>query len=569
VSRKRLDTLRRRSSPVENHLIDEYAAGKISRRDFIRRGTIVGMSLPFLGVVVAACGDDDTGTTTTAAEGAGATTTTAATATTAASGEPTSIRAAFIVPARALDPVTISDEGGLAAFGQTGQYLTWSDKDLNLIPVLAESWEPNADFTEWTFNLRQGVMYHDGSEVKAADVVASIEGVLPGNAASAAQTFNIAPGGTVAVDDYTVKFMLGGPNGAFPFFTSSDNYNAAILPAAWWQSYAEGNYEQTFAGTGPWINESFEQGVSAVYTKNPNYWGDNGNQADRLEITFYGDEAAAVTAFQEGRIDVIPHISFFGGQALIDDPDAVKQSIGSAQHRQIHMATDVEPFTDPRVRQAMALMLNRQALVDGLLGGFGSVGNDHPFWVNYPATNPDATAQREQDLAAAQSLLDAAGYADGFEVTLHGLTELEMPDLGALVQGFAGQLNNVVLNLQFDDAGTYYDQYWLDSPIGITNYGHRGVPNVFLGAPLRSDGTWNAAHWQNTDYDALNDAYVAAPDLDTQRQLAGQIQQLLHEETPIVFPYFLDHISVHQGNFAGLEVTAMGHVNLINAVLTG
>jgi peptide/nickel transport system substrate-binding protein len=517
------------------------------------------MSLPFLGLVLAACGDD---------EGSG-TTTSAAAATTAAPSGPTTVRAAFIVPARAVDPVTISDEGGLAILGQTGQYLTWSDKDLNLIPALAESWEPNADLSEWTFNLRQGVLYHDGTEVKAADVVASIEGVLPGNAASAAQTFNIAPGGTLAVDDYTVKFALTSPNGSFPFFTSSDNYNSAILPASWWQTYAEGSYEQSFPGTGPWINESYDPGISAVYTKNPNYWGDNANQADRLEITFYADEAAAVTAFQEGRIDVIPHISFFGGQPLIDDDGAVKQTIGSAQHRQVHMATDIEPMTDPRVRQAMALMLNREALVDGLLGGFGSVGNDHPLWFNYPSYNSEATPQREQDLAAAQGLLDAAGLGDGLEVTLHGITDREMPDLGALIKGFAGQLNNVVINLQFDDGGTYYDQYWLSSPMGITDYGHRGVPDVFLGSTLRSDGTWNAAHWSNPDYDALNDAYVAAPDLDTQRQIAGEIQQLLHEETPLIVPYFLDHISVHQGNFTGLEVTAMGHVNLVNAVVTG
>jgi len=93
---------------------------------------------------------------------------------------------------------------------------------------------------------------------------------------------------------------------------------------------------------------------------------------------------------------------------------------------------------------------------------------------------------------------------------------------------------------------------WLDSIMGITDYGHRGVPNVFLSAPLKSDGTWNSAHFKNKDYDTLVAQYVRALDLGSQRAVAGNIQRLLLEETPIIFGYFYDYLTAAKKNLAGI-----------------
>jgi peptide/nickel transport system substrate-binding protein len=337
----------------------------------------------------------------------------------------------------------------------------------------------------------------------------------------------------------------------------------------------EGSYEQSFIGSGPWINESFEPGVSATYVKNENYWRDNSAQPDRMEITFFADEASAVTGFQEGRFDTIPHISFSGATSLLDSPDAVVSSISTAQHRQVYFDTTAPPFEDPRVRRAIALTLNRPTLIDGLLGGYGVVGNDHPIWSNYPMYNPDAVAQREEDLATAQQLLTDAGFPDGLEAPLDTLVFFEVEDLAQLIAGSAAQIG-VTLNVGVYDSGTYYGDYWLAAAnsMGIVNYGHRGVPNVYLGAPLLSpdqlgENSWNASHWSNPDYDALFDQFVTSGDLDTQRQIAGQIQTLLNEEVPFVVPYYVDHISVSSPTFSGLEVTGMGHYNVVSGSFSG
>ena len=153
---RRLDRVRQRSTEVENHVIDEFLAGRLTRRDFLRRGTIVGLSVPALGAVLAACGSSST--TSTGTKGA-------------AGGKPgATIRAGILVPTGAINPITIADQGGQDMIAQTGEYLCLADQHLVLRPVLATSWKPNADASAWTFSIRQGVKFSNGSPMTVDDV---------------------------------------------------------------------------------------------------------------------------------------------------------------------------------------------------------------------------------------------------------------------------------------------------------------------------------------------------------------------------------------------------------------
>ena len=562
---KRIDEIRNAATPAETELIDEYMAHRLSRRDFIRRGSIAGMSLPVLGFIAACGGDSDETTTTTA----GSTDTTAATGdttTTAATSEgPVTVRIGLGAPAGVIDPVLINDEGRIQFISLIADTLTFSSAT-GLRPALAESWEPNEDGTQWTFTLREGALYSDGTPITADDVVATFEGIADGNAASALGTGALSPGGTVAIDERTVQFSLDASVGAFPYIVSSDNYNAVILPRSFWDSYGEGSYEANFVGSGPFMVETFTPGQGAVLVRNENYWGPAA-VPDRVEVTFFADDPAMISAFQEGRLDVIPSFSAAMGQALLNDPDVQISVIETSEHRQIHMNTQEGLFADKRVRQALALAVNRQAMVDGLLASNGSLGNDHPISPLHPGYHPDAVAQKEEDLATANALIDEAGVR-GAEVTLNAPAFEEIELLAQLVQGAGAQIG-LTINIQIDDEGTYYGNFWLDSTLGITNYGHRGVANVFLGAPLRSDGTWNSAKFNNPDYDALVDAFVAETDEDAQRELGGQIQALLWDEVPIIIPFFISNNSATRTGTTGLETTGMGHVVITELVLGG
>ncbi len=249
-TQRRVDEIRREQGEIGNHLIDQYKAGKLSRKDFVRRGTVVGMSIPLLGFLAAACGGSDE---TTAEEPAGVATEVEGQTDTSAAAAPAgggTVKTGLIAPAGALNPLTVADEGGLAVLGQAGEYLAWSNDELQLEPRMAESWTPNSDGSVWTFKIRQGVTFHDGTPMTAKDVAYTLnlnsDPAAKGNALSAFGGV-LTTGNAKATDDATVEVTLDAPNGNFPYLVSSDNYNTIVIP----DGYDPAAWETTFIGHRP------------------------------------------------------------------------------------------------------------------------------------------------------------------------------------------------------------------------------------------------------------------------------------------------------------------------------
>lgn len=568
---RRIDAVRRTQGPIGNHVIDEYVAGRLSRRAFVRRGTIVGLSIPTIGALIAACGgdDDEADSDSTGAGGddttAGGTDTTAAGGTPAAGGTLTIGSGTPSAASANLDPVLVNDQNGLVILSQVGQFLTISNPDLSLTGSLATEWTPNADGSEWTFTLNPAATFNDGAPVTAADVVATIERLVNpdnnSNALSAFGTGKLSPGGTTAVDDATVLFTLDGPMGNFPYIVSSDNYNSIILPASVTDTSAFAT--ANIPTSGAFMIETYDpvQGVSLV--PNPSYWGTPPNLA-RVEFQFFSDLASQVTAFQAGDLDVISQFSVSGGESLLDDPEVNVIEHPSTAHRQVHLRTSKGVFADKRVRQALAMAMDREAIIAGLFQGKAAVANDSPFFSLFPSSGEGPV--RAFDLDGAKTLM-AEAAPDGLDVTLYGFATQEIPDLAVLVQNAGREIGiNVTIEMRDD----YYDNYWVSwdpsvpgSDIGITDYGHRGVPDVFLNAPMRSPdkgGIWNAAEFVNADFDALVDTYSASTDIQSQQAAAVQIQELLQDETPILFLYNYNYLSATKPNVTGVVTSAMGHV---------
>jgi peptide/nickel transport system substrate-binding protein len=554
---RRVDAIRAERSELENHIIDEYRAGYIGRREFIRRGAGVGMSLPLVGFLASACGSGEE-----PGEGGG---TPAQTQDVQPGG---TIKPGLQAPASDLDPIVVNNQGALAVLGQSGEYLIYSDRELKPIPRLAESWEPNEDGSQWTFKIRQGVKFQNGKALTAEDVAATFNlhsnPDTGGNALSAFQGV-LSAGAAQATDESTVVFELDAPNGNFPFSTSSDNYNMIILP----KGFDTTTWPKNFMGTGPWKLDRYTPNVGVTYTKNPDYWDQERQpNADRNEITFYEDERAGILGMQGGEVDMLAQFSPVNGEALLTDQNIEVIELRASQHRQLHMRTDKAPFDDKRVRQAVALLINRDNIVKGLMEEKSDYGNDSPFAPVYPSTDK-TVPQRKQDVERAKALLSEAG-AENISIELRGWNGFEMPQYAQLVQQDL-RAAGINVRLNFTDAGSYYGEAvygespWLDSTFGLTEYGHRGVPNVFLNAPLTSDGTWNSAHFKNKEYDALVKEYVAALDLQSQRAAAKKIQEMLLDEVPIVFAYFYYYLTATKPTVAGVDVSAMGHVDVVGA----
>jgi len=206
------------------------------------------------------------------------------------------------------------------------------------------------------------------------------------------------------------------------------------------------------------------------------------------------------------------------------------------------------------------------------------VGNDSPFAPVFRATDP-SVPQRAKNLTLAKQLLAKGGVPRGFSASLVTENAEEIPHLAQIVKQAAAQIG-VTINLTVESQTKYYGQAvfgksdWLDGEMSLVDYGGRAVPNLFLQAPLQTinaktgQGAWNAARFSNPTYDTLSKQFVAAVDLATQRRLAGQIQRLLLDETPIIYPYFYDYLSATQKNVTGVYPTAIGHLFLWNAAKT-
>jgi peptide/nickel transport system substrate-binding protein len=556
---KRLDHLRDGQGEIANHVIDEFAAGRLSRRDFIRRGTVVGISVPLLSSIIAACSSSSsspsTGSSSSASGKAGAV-----------------IKAGIVTPTGAINPVTVADQGGLDMLAQTGEYLTLSTQTLTLQPVLATSWSANSTGDVWTFKIRQGVKFHGGAPLTADDVVYTYQlhtNKSTGSAALSAFAGVLQPSGVVKVDDYTVAFHLEAPNGNFPYLTSSDNYNMIILP----KSYDPAKWESTFIGTGPFVLGSYTAKQGATFNRNESYWGTKALPSQTV-FTFYDTQTPAILALTSGSIDVIGQFSVSGAEQLLSGSYNIIK-LKSSAHRELSMRCDQAPFTDPRVRQAIALSLDRPAIVQALFKGYADIGNDSPFAPVFPSTDT-SVAQRVQNVSQAKSLLAAAGHASGFTAQLITENFLEIPQFAQIVVQAAAAIG-VKINLKVESSSAYYGKAtfgnsdWLDATMSLVDYGHRSVPNVFLTAPLQTisaksgTGAWNAAHFANSQYDTLAAKYIAAVDLTSQKSYAGQIETLLLAQTPVIFGYFYNYLTATAQGVTGVYPTAIGHLFLYNA----
>ena len=563
VDNGRLDHLRAGQGVVENHVIDEFVAGRLSRRDFLRRGAVVGISVPVLGAVLSACGSS--GSPAPAASTSGSAAPGAAGAT---------IKAGIVVPTAAINPLTVADQGGLDMLAQTGEYLCLSNQHLMLQPVLAESWSANSAANVWTFKIRQNVKFHNGASLTADDVVYTYKlHTNPKKGSNALSAFGgvLAPSGVKKVDDFTVEFHLEAANGNFPYLTSSDNYNMIILP----NGYDPAKWQGSFIGTGPFVLKSYTPKVGAAFTRNEQYWGTKALPAG-TEFTFYDSQTPGILALTGGTIDVLGQFAVSGGEQLLaaGAPYNIIR-LKSSAHRELSMRCDQAPFTDPRVRQAIALTLDRPARVQALFKGVADLGNDSPFAPVFPSTNT-SIAQRTLNVAKAKSLLSAAGHSSGFSTQLVTEQFLEIPQYAQIVVQAAKSIG-VNIKLKVESSSAYYGKAtfgnsdWLDASMSLVDYGHRSVPNVFLTAPLETTnaktgtGPWNAAHFSNSQYDSLVKQYVAAVDLSTQRTIAGKIETLLLDQTPIIFGYFYNYLSASAKNVTGAYPTAIGHLFLNKA----
>src|SRR4051794_27559800 len=571
----RLDKVRQSTTPLQLDAVESFARGTISRREFVRRGLLVGLTMPSITAVIAACSTTTApGASQSAAAGGSSAGASAGSSAAAPSGSAAAVKTGGSIKVACqkpvtLDPIAMQD---LASYGITAQSFeflcTLAPNATDIAPGLAEKWTPNADNSVWVFNLRKGVKWQDGSDFTSADVVATSERMVA--AGTAAIKGVIAKGSAVATDANTVTFNLAQANGNFPYLVSVFNAQSLITP----KDYVTGTtLDKKANGTGPWKLDSYDVASGAKFSRNENWWGGK-TPLDSVEWVFFADTAAMVTAIQGGQVDAIVQFDVLSGAQLFEDPNVTVVSTPTANHRQIWMRCDKGSFKDKRVRQAFALTIDRPTLVTQLFKDKAIVANDHVIAPFYPYFDAAAVPQRTQNIDMAKQLLSDAGVSN-LSVTLEYGQQFEIADLAVLLKSGAAQAG-INITPHGQDNGQFYGAEWCpekpaDPPcsgaaeFGIVDYGHRPTPDLYCNAALQTKGVWNSSQYSSTEFDNAFKEFQGAVGVDAQKAACKKIETILNEDVPIGLPYFYNYLSGNSKKYTGVYTSALGQMILSSA----
>jgi peptide/nickel transport system substrate-binding protein len=552
-TRRNFEEYRRSDAgPIENNLIDELVGGELDREEFLRRAAVFGLGAGTIGMLLRYIGEADLAFASPSAP---------------AQRRGGTLRVGLTAFASSLEPYLLREAGSLALAGIPGEYLTFSNNALQVRPWLATSWRPNANLTVWTFQLRRGVRFHNGRVMNADDVVASFRQYLSEPTSqifSAIPLTLLGPEGVVRTGPYTVQFRLKQPNNAFPYLVSQTTYQAIIQPAA--IARRPGTWVSSgMIGTGAFRLRSYTPNRRAELVRFPRYWGGN-PPLDGAVLTFYEGTAPQVLALRAGQLDLLMQLSpqeaapFRGGNYR-------QFRAPTSAHRMFGLRVDRDPFRDARVRRAIALALNRPDLIQRLLLGSGTLGNDSPFWSRFPSTDR-SIKQRRQNLELARALLRAAGQ-ENLRFTITTWRFADLPDYATAIQA-AGRQAGMDIDLEVMTGDDYYGggaDYanttpWLNRPATITEYGARGVPNLFMTAAYQSDGIWNASKYRNATFDAAARQYLSAAEIAAQRRATKRMAGLLLRDTPVITAFFITYVTAGSSRVRNYQAEGISHVRI-------
>jgi peptide/nickel transport system substrate-binding protein len=372
------------------------------------------------------------------------------------------LRWAFQGDLKSLDPYTLNETFTLGALGNVYEGLTKRDKDLNIIPGLAESWEL-VNATTWRFHLRKDVKYQNGNPFTADDVVFSAQRVK----AEGSDLTTRLPADVIVtkVDDHTVDFTTSTPNPIL-FFEWDTWYiidqewaeaNNAVKPttaAAANEGFAAFNAN----GTGPFKITSHEPGVKTVFTKNPDWWDEPTHNLDEVVFTPIGSDATRVAALLSGEVDFmdpvpvqdIERVNNNPGTKVLVGPELRTIFLGFDQRRDVlkgSNVTDKNPFKDVKVRKAFYQAIDIETIKSKVMRGLSAPTALMISPYLFPRSGEFQRYPYDPD--AAKALLAEAGYPNGFTVPMDCPNDRYVND-EAICQAVVGMLARIGVTVQLN-----------------------------------------------------------------------------------------------------------------------
>ncbi len=519
----------------------------ISRRNFIISGT--------MAAVLAACGSSSDGSdgTTGASTGGSEGTQTGTSEAAAGTGKKGGIlRMGTLGGANDLiDGQHIVAKADIARINTGWEPLMSFDPDFKVVTdngVASKLETKAADL--YVVTLKEGLKFADGAPVTPEDVIYSFQRMLdPEKAVFGGSALRpvLDPTGITKIDEQTIQFQLKQPFAIFNEAIAA--YTCCLVPTGY-ERFAGDPSNQI--GTGPYKLKEFEVGVQSIHVRNEFYWDEGKPYFDEVHIIDFADNDAMVNALLSDQIDCAADIPATAVDQLTGAGFGVLNSAGGGWLSTV-MAVDQEPFTDKRVRQAFRLIVDRQAMVDEVLGGYGKVANDL-FSPLDPAYLGEAVPQREQNIEEAKKLLAEAGKSD---LTIDFFAPNDTAGLPELVQAFSVMAKDagITVNPVVLDGGTYWGDEYLKRTFATDFWGTRNFLPQVAASSLKDTAPYAGDHWPPAGSTFAEDfnAAVAEVDLEKRKVITDKMQKELYEEGGLIIPFFQNLLDGFNQRIKGLN----------------
>jgi peptide/nickel transport system substrate-binding protein len=420
------------------------------------------------------------------------------------------------------------------------------DASLAPRPALAESMR-NEAATTWTFTLRRGVTFHDGSALTAEDVVYSLARHKDPAVGSKAKSLADQMTDIKAVDPSTVQVVLSDPNADLPVVLGTFHFH---IVKAGTTDFTKAN------GTGPFLCKEFTPGVRSIAVRNPNYWKPGQPYLDEIEFVGIPDEQARVNALLSGDVHLTSGLNPRSVRRIEQAGGYAVHETKSGYYSDVVVRLNEAPGNNPDFVLAMKYMMDREQMRTAILRGHAVVANDQPIDPSnrfYFAGLP----QRPYDPDKARFHFQKSGVGSSSVPIYCAPAAENSVDMSLLMQQSAQKIGLTLDVKQVPNDG-YWSNHWMKHPVGWGAVNPRPSADILFTLFFKSDAAWNESQWKNPKFDQLLLAARIETDEAKRKQMYADMQTMVHEGSGIGIPLFLNLLDGHTSKLKGLGSIPLG-----------
>ena len=420
--------------------------------------------------------------------------------------------------------------------------LTRLDGALVPNPELAESFT-SADAKTWTFKLRQGVVFHDGSKLTPEDVIYTISRVKDPKTGSTARALAAQIAEVVADGPGAVKITLDNPNADLPVILGTPHF---MIVKDGTTDFSKG------IGTGPYTVKEFSPGVRSVAVRNANYWKSGKPYLDEIEYFSIEDETARLNAMLAGDIDVASQIGPRALKRVKSSPGFAVFETPSGNYNDFIFRQDADPTRNQDLVMAIKYLFDREQM-QAALGGV--IGNDQPIDPTHRYYNA-SLPQRPYDPDKAKFHFAKSGLGNT-PLPLYAMAGNTMTDQAVILQQSALGIG-MTIDIQRMPKDGYWANVWMKHPFTLGNINPRPSADSLFTLFFKSDSAWNESAWKNEKFDSLLVQARGETDEAKRKAMYGEMQVMVSNQGGIGLPLFASFYDAHTTKLKGLERVPTG-----------